>query len=206
MSWTIRFEGSQSTAVVPTAQRVMEGIREGEWEPTDDVRGPGDREWTPIEEHRQFVEAIAELEPEARHEEDETHLDMNPLIDVALVLLIFFILTTTYSVLRRSVDVPGEPEGEKGKTTKQIKAEDIQDRAFKVEAWMIDERARLRVNDKIVEVEELEKALSEMIRATGKRDIILEFEGIPWGILAQIMDAAKGAEVQNINFKRKKKK
>ena len=37
---------------------------------------------------------------------DETRLDMNPLIDVALVLLIFFILTTTYESLRRAIDLP----------------------------------------------------------------------------------------------------
>ena len=36
---------------------------------------------------------------------------MNPLIDVALVLLIFFILTTTYEELRKEF-LPPEPQAE----------------------------------------------------------------------------------------------
>lgn len=206
MTWKIRLEGSETIIDVPTAQRVVEGIREGEWEPTDDVRGPSDRSWTPIEEHVQFAEAIAELEPVAVEAEDETRLDMNPLIDVSLVLLIFFILTTSYSILRRTIDVPAEPDNEKGaKVKKEIKLEDIKDRIFKVEAWLVEDKARIKVNDNIIEIEDLEKALTNAMKATGKREMLLEFEGIPWGVLAQIIDAAKAAEVQNITFKRKKR-
>ena len=43
MSWAVRFEGSDRVVEVPSAQRVLDGVREGEWEPTDDVRGPADQ-------------------------------------------------------------------------------------------------------------------------------------------------------------------
>lgn len=206
MSWTVRFEGSTSVREVPTAQRVLDGIREGEWEATDDVKGPADAGWTPIEEHAQFADAIAELDPLPVEHGDETHLDMNPLIDVALVLLIFFILTTTYSILRRTIDVPAEPPSDPG-AAKPIKPpiQEIQERSFKVEVWMVDDRPRVRVNDKIIEPEEAEKALAEVMKATGHREMLLEFEGkVPWGALAQIVDAAKAADVLQINFRRKK--
>ncbi len=206
MSWKIRYEGSDTIVDVPTAQRVLDGVREGEWQTTDDIRGPSDTAWTPIEEHPQYADAIAEMEPVALPEADETHLDMNPLIDVALVLLIFFILTTTYAVLRRTIDVPSEPDPDKGQAQKQkTPTEQVLERSFKVEAWLIDDRARVKVNDKIVEVEDLEKTLKDAMKVTNHTEMLLEFEGrIPWGVLAQIIDAAKAAEVTNITFKRKK--
>ncbi len=206
MSWRVRFEGSETIIEVPTAQKVLEGVREGEWEPSDDVRGPIDQSWTPIEEHAQFADAIAEMEPHAEEGPDETRLDMNPLIDVALVLLIFFILTTTYSILRRTIDVPGEPEKQEDKGVKaKPTPQELEERMFKVELWMIDDRARLRINDKIIELEEAEKSLEDAVKATGHREMLLEFDGrVPWGIVAKVIDAAKAADVQNVNLKRKK--
>src|SRR5258708_16016416 len=107
MSWTIRHEGSPRSVEGLTAAQVIEGLQEGQWEPTDEVRGPDDGIWLPIENHPQFAELAAEIEPEhLGRREDETRLDMNPLIDVCLVLLIFFILTTTYPPLQKILPIP----------------------------------------------------------------------------------------------------
>lgn len=205
MSWFVRLEGSETVTELPTAQRVLDGVREGEWEPTDEVRGPLDSTWTPIEEHAQFADAIAELEPPAEEPIDESRLDMNPLIDVALVLLIFFILTTTYSILRRTIDVPGEPETKDEAKKAKATPQELQDRMFKVELWMIDDRPRLRINDKIIEMDEVEKSLQDAVKSSGHREMLLEFEGrVPWGIVAKVIDASKSADVQNVNLRRKK--
>jgi biopolymer transport protein ExbD len=205
MSWRVRLEGSGNVVELPTAQKVLEGIREGEWEPSDEVRGPIDRDWTPIEEHAQFADVISEMGPPPAEEVDESRLDMNPLIDVALVLLVFFILTTTYSILRRTIDVPGEPEQQKDGQQAKPKPQDVQERMFKVELWMVDERPRLKINDRIIEMEDVEKTLTDTVKATGKREILLEFEGrVPWGVVAKVIDAAKVAEVVNVNLKKKK--
>lgn len=206
MSWRVRYEGSETVVELPTAQKVLEGVREGEWEASDDVRGPIDRDWTPIEEHAQFADAIAEMEPHAVEGPDETRLDMNPLIDVALVLLIFFILTTTYSILRRTIDVPGEPEKQEDKGAKaKPTPQELQERMFKVEIRMFGDRPRVNVNNNMIELDEVAKALQDAVKATGQREILLEFEGlVPWGIVAQVIDAAKAAEIQNVNLKRKK--
>src|SRR5437868_10845623 len=73
--------------------------------------GPHDEQWREIENHPQFEEIAAEIEPpEPRHHEDETRLDMNPLIDVCLVLLIFFILTTSYAALQQLLDTPSHSD------------------------------------------------------------------------------------------------
>src|SRR5436189_5274480 len=98
MSWQLRHEGSPQALKGLTLQQIANGLRDGQWEPTDEVMGPDDKAWQAIENHPALAELAEELEapPVKRHDEG-THLDMNALIDVCLVLLIFFILTTTYA-------------------------------------------------------------------------------------------------------------
>src|SRR6478672_4788828 len=133
-SWHVRHEGSPKAVEVPSAARVLEGLRDGDWTAEDEVRGPGDRNWRAIHDHPVFTEVVSELEDEEPMVPDETHLDMNPLIDVALVLLIFFILTATVSSLQRSIELPPEPP--EGEAKAAVKKEDLKDRAFKVKMRM----------------------------------------------------------------------
>ena len=105
MTWKVRQEGSPQVRADLTTEQVVAGLEEGEWAPTDEVRGPDDRDWMPFENHPVFAEAVA-LEPLPSHDDDETHVDMTPLIDVAMVLLVFFILIFTYSVLEKRLDAP----------------------------------------------------------------------------------------------------
>ncbi|HYT87105.1 MAG TPA: biopolymer transporter ExbD, partial [Gemmataceae bacterium] len=123
MTWKIRHEGSPKFIQGLTLAQVVEGLRDGLWEPTDEVMGPSDATWVALENHPQFAEVAADLEPPPRREEDETRLDMNALIDVCLVLLIFFMLTTTYAVaVQKLIPLPTVAEDKKGKalTAQQV--------------------------------------------------------------------------------------
>ena len=111
-----------------------EGLRDGAWEPTDEVMGPGDRAWVAIENHPQFADVVADLEPPPPHgHPDETHLDMNALIDVCLVLLSFFILTTTYANRVQKV-VPIPMDKGDGPKAKALTVADIKSRMIRVTA------------------------------------------------------------------------
>ena len=100
MTWKVRQEGSPQVREGLSTAQVLTGLEEGEWAPTDEVRGPDDRDWVRFEDHPAFADAVA-LEPLPSPNDDETHVDMTPLIDVAMVLLVFFILIFTYSVLEK---------------------------------------------------------------------------------------------------------
>ncbi len=116
MSWKVRHEGSPRAVENVSLDEIVEGMQNGVWEFTDEVQGPGDKAWVAIENHPQLAETAAELEPPpTRSHDDETRLDMNALIDVCLVLLIFFILTTSYAALQKMLDMPSlTGEGKKG--------------------------------------------------------------------------------------------
>jgi hypothetical protein len=115
MSWKVRHQGSPESTGDLTLAQVTEGLLDGHWEPTDEVQGPQDATWVPLEVHPQFAEVAAELEPPPpRVYDDETRLDMTPLIDVCLVLLIFFILTTTYANLQKIIEAANLSSKNKG--------------------------------------------------------------------------------------------
>src|SRR3954469_14888133 len=104
-TWKVRHEGSPKSTEGLTYEQALQGLLDARWEPTDEVMGPSDSAWVSFENHPQFAEVAAEIEPPPPpSHEDETRLDMNPLIDVCLVLLVFFILTTTYPSLQKIIE------------------------------------------------------------------------------------------------------
>src|SRR5204863_9254601 len=144
-----RHEGPTTAVSVPAAAEVLAGLRDGTWLATDEVKGPDDREWRPIEAHPAFEEAAADLEEPPSEHPDETHLDMNPLIDVCLVLLIFFILTTSYVALQQVLDMPTAKVDQKAPLT--ISKDQVDKVMIRVEARQENGHPVIKVEDKVVD-------------------------------------------------------
>jgi biopolymer transport protein ExbD len=201
-AWQVRKEGSTQAYELPTDEAVIAAMRDGNFVPSDEVKGPDDLDWQPLETHPRFAEAALEVEPPPAAESDETHLDMNPLIDVCLVLLIFFILTITYASLERALDVPEDSAEDKG-AMKDIKLQDIKDRVFMVIVKMDGERPviKMGVPGGLKEVAQ-DRVFAEMetiISTTGRKEMVLDIErDVPWGVETAILDAAKGNKIHNI--------
>lgn len=199
MAWLVRSEGSAAVEL-PTAQRVLEGVAEGDFAPTDQVRGPGEAGWQAIESHPQFAEAVESLDQRVRFLTEDDKLDFNPLIDVALVLLIFFILTATYTSLRRAIDLPAGPSDDKGGAQQVIKEDDVKDRSFQFRVWQEDGRTLFKLEDRQLLADEVERAMIEHVRTTGRKELLLDVgTGVEWGEVARVYDAAKAADIHQIN-------
>ena len=196
-AWLVRQEGAPTAISVASPAEVLTGLRDGNWLPTDEVKGPTDAGWQPIEAHPVFAEAAEEVPP-PKIETDETSLDMNPLIDVCLVLLIFFILTITYASLERSIGIPEDTNDQKGPSPR-VDLKDIRDRVFVVSARMDGERAVVRIEKEEVPIDQLGGKMAQIIKETGRKEMILDIDkDVPWGVETAILDAAKGNEVHNI--------
>jgi biopolymer transport protein ExbD len=195
--WQVRKEGSTEVYALPTTADVITGLRDGNFVAADEVKGPGDTDFQPLETHPAFAEAALDVEPPPSAESDETHLDMNPLIDVCLVLLIFFILTITYASLERAIDVPQLNNEQKGPSTVEWK--DIKDQVFLVSAKMDGERPVIRLAGKEVPLDQITAEMKKVIDSTGRKEMVLDAEkDVPWGVITAILDAAKGNGVRNI--------
>jgi biopolymer transport protein ExbD len=194
--WSVRHAGSTESVDGLTADDVLDGVREDVWDPSDEVMGPDDPEWVPLEQHPVFAQAMADYEPPPpKHPEDETRLDMNPLIDVALVLLIFFMLTTTYEELRKEFEPPA-PEGKnQGQTTTTDELKKI---AVRVSARMENDQPVYRVENEVVAEKDLEAKFQEYKDAQHDKLAMDVDPAVPWKAVIAIQDAAAGAKFQEI--------
>jgi biopolymer transport protein ExbD len=199
MNWKVRHEGSPSFVEMPFEQ-LIQGLADGQWEPTDEVMGPGEKGWTAIEAHPKLEEIAAELEPPPpRTYDDETRLDMNALIDVTLVLLVFFILTTTVAALQTRLEAPSA-EGNAPKV-KVVTKQQVQNQMILCSAKMESGQAVVRVEDKITEPEALARAFRGYVRSSGKTTLLIEHDdNVPQDIVVKIIDAAKGAGIERVSL------
>jgi biopolymer transport protein ExbD len=199
MSWSVRHEGSPQAVEGLTAQQVLEGMADGLWESTDEVKGPTDTNWLALETHPTFTEAAAEIEPRPPHHyDDETSLDMNALIDVCLVLLIFFILTTSYAALQSQLDSPDVTTDEKAQRV--VTEKEVTETMVKVVVRMEGGKPVIRVEDKVVEPGRLTAELLKQGGGSRRRDLLLDVDPkVPHGVTVAIQDAAKGAGMTKVS-------
>lgn len=211
MSWKIRHEGSPQ-AQKTTLPQIVEGLRDGLWEPTDEVQGPGDTAWKAIENHPQFAEIAEDLEQPPPARPDETHLDMNALIDVCLVLLIFFMMTTTYAVaVQKTVPLPTHEE-KKSKGARVVPREKVLQQMVRIDA-KLDGKGKpvILVENLTVDVIRPDDTLDadklrEEVRkyANGippREEVLLDASGVSWGLVVAIQDAMPRPPVRIVHHR-----
>jgi biopolymer transport protein ExbD len=198
--WKVRHQGSPTALGDLTLEQVAEGLADGRWEPTDEVMGPHDKSWVPIESHPQLADIAAELEPPPpRHYDDETRLDMNALIDVCLVLLIFFILTTSYAVLQKRLEAPGVSADKVGPPV--VTKEKVEQQMVHVIVRMENGKPVIQVEGQVVDPIYLESELRKYLKATSKTQLLLEHEyDTPQSAVVAVLDAAKGAGMEKVSL------
>jgi biopolymer transport protein ExbD len=205
MTWSVRHAGSPRSVAGLTTEEIVMGLTEGRWETTDEVRGAEETLWRPIEEHPQFAEIAFDLEPPPpAYHPDETRLDMNPLIDVALVLLIFFILTTTYETIRKVLDMPGAT-AKAANTIRQIDEKQVKETMILITARMESGQPRVEIEKQPVSEGDLTGFLSRHVRDSKKLIALIDASpDVEWNTVAAIMDAARGAGLTRTLFLQKK--
>jgi biopolymer transport protein ExbD len=100
---------------------VTDWLQQGRILPEDKIRAEGSGEWQAISESAAFVphdeapiaddtaealEPIHATLPIRRHTDNDEDVDMIPLIDISLVLLIFFMMTATVAIGGSKIETP----------------------------------------------------------------------------------------------------
>jgi biopolymer transport protein ExbD len=198
MSWKIRHEGSPKSVEVKTLQNVVDGLQDGRWEMTDEVMGPQDKAWVPIENHPQLADIAMDMElPPRPEEEDESRIDMNALIDVCLVLLVFFILTTTYAELQKMIDSPNLTADADQKLP-VVTRQQVEQSMIQVTVKQTDKGPVIRVEGQEVEPERLVPVLKRFV-GPSKVELLLDHDrAVPHGTIVTVEDAAKSAGINQV--------
>src|SRR5579872_6128378 len=197
MAWKVRHEGSPQSIDGLDLPQIIQGIEDGQWEPTDEVQGPGEAQWVAIENHPQLAAAVADFEPPPpKVYDDETRLDMNALIDVTLVLLIFFILTATYSVMLKRLDLP---QISTTPIAPPVVTKEIRDTSILVDVKKgPDGKAIYLVEEKEVPADSLTSELKRRSSKDGRTKLLLRYDNdVTHGEVVKVQDAARGAREIN---------
>ena len=216
MSWKIRHEGSPQ-ARTTTPDQIVQGLRDGVWEPTDEVQAPGETTWTALENHPRFAELAEELQNPQPQFDEEERVDMNALIDVCLVLLIFFMMTATYAVaVQKTVPLPTLPEADASKKTRTIHADQVRKQMVTVNA-RLDGQGRPEIlvenqkvdvmkSDGTLDADKLRVELQKYTNASPRREeVLLNAKGVSWGMVVAVQDASKSAGVRVVHHQVGKK-
>jgi biopolymer transport protein ExbD len=198
MTWKIRHQGSPQSIGNLTLAQVIEGLQDGLWEPTDEVMGPQDADWVAIENHPQLAEIAADIEPPPpRHYDDETHLDMTALIDVCLVLLVFFILTTSYALIAKRLDLPNVSTDAVG--LPKLTKEQVENQMIHVIVKMQDGKPVYVVEGTPVDGDSLTAALAGFVRQRRMTTLLLEHSyEVPHGAVVHAQDCAYVARMDRV--------
>ena len=130
---------------------------------------------------------MAFTNPQGRTQTSLAEINIIPLVDVVLVLLIIFMLTAPVIQSGIEINVP---------KTRQVK-ELTQQRIL----IQIDREQRLYLQSEPININQLDGKLKERIKDPAQAKIYLRAdEEVPFGTIAKVMDTAKLAGVENISI------
>lgn len=198
MNWKVRHEGSPES-VERTLADLEQELADGVWETTDEIQEPGVPVWKAFENHPRFAEMCEELEaPPKPAAEGEAHLDMNALIDVTMVLLIFFILTTTMAALQRRIEAPSVEKGKAG--VRVLTKEQVEQQTVHVKIRIENGETVILIEEKPANLQNLTAELRKYVTKT-KTSMLLEYDGeVTQDVVVQIIDKAKLAGLERVQF------
>lgn len=132
---------------------------------------------------------------------DDSGMDMTPMVDVTFLLLIFFMITASFSLQKSMETAPPEPDEEGA--AQSVTMEDLEEESVVVE---IDAENNLRVDDVPVSgTGELAVVLADKIGNEGKTELLIEAHpNSRHGLVVAVTDA--GIEVQMQRIRRVVKK
>jgi len=114
------------------------------------------------------------------------HLDIAPLIDIVLLLLIFFMLTANF-IMQPGIKIT-LPQAA---TAKPQKEENI--------IVFITKDNKIYLNDREINIDELRDALEEKLKTARKKTVVLKAdEKINLGLAVRVMDIAKQAGTEGL--------
>jgi biopolymer transport protein TolR len=129
---------------------------------------------------------MAFTNPQGRTQTSLAEINVVPLVDVVLVLLIIFMLTAPIIQSGIEVNVP------KTRTVKELTQERL--------VVTINREQRLFLDNSPININELEQKLKIRFKDPAQAMIYLRAdEEVPFGSVTKVMDRAKQAGVDNIN-------
>src|SRR5205823_13775714 len=130
---------------------------------------------------------MAFTNPQGRTQSSLADINVTPLVDVVLVLLIIFMVTAP--VLQSGIDV----NVPRTRTVKEITEERV--------VISIDRQQRIFLGNEPVNINEIGAKVRQKLRDPERQSIFLRSDqDVPFGAFATVMDAVKQAGITNVSI------
>ena len=191
--WDLRNHDSDSKSILLESIEIQDLIVSGLISINDEIRKEGETTWKTFLDYPEFDDTFS-VKSSIKHDEDE-NIDMNALIDVCLVLLVFFILLTSYAKLVQHLEAAKTNPDSKIPSITTTQADQKTKVVIKTEAG----KTLFYINEQVVESENLTTALKASARKLKSKDLILFYsDDVPSQAVISIQDAARAADFQQI--------
>ena len=191
--WDLRNHDSDSKSILFESIEIQDLIVSGLISINDEIRKEGETTWKTFLDYPEFDDTFS-VKSSIKHDEDE-NIDMNALIDVCLVLLVFFILLTSYAKLVQHLEAAKTNPDSKIPSITTTQADQKTKVVIKTEAG----KTLFYINEQVVESENLSTALKASARKLKSKDLILFYsDDVPYQAVISIQDAARAADFQQI--------
>lgn len=191
--WDLKNHVTDSKSVLLESIEIKDLIVSGLISIDDEIRKEGETAWKTLLDYPEFEEAFSSKS--TTKQEDDDNIDMNALIDVCLVLLVFFILLTSYAKLVQHLESAKTNPDSKIPSISNSQADQKTKVVIKTEAG----KTIFYINEKVVENDNLISALKASARKLKNKDLILYYsDDVPYQSVISIQDAARAADFQQI--------
>lgn len=191
--WNLKSHETDSKPILLESIEIQDFIVSGLISIDDEICKEGETTWKTLLDYAEFDDAFS-VKSSIKHDEDE-NVDMNALIDVCLVLLVFFILLTSYAKLVQHLEAAKTNPDSKIPSITTTQADQKTKVVIKTEAG----KTFFYINEQVVESENLTTALKASARKLKSKDLILYYsDDVPYQAVISIQDAARAADFQQI--------
>lgn len=125
-----------------------------------------------------------------RNEEEDYRMDMTSMIDVVFLLLIFFMVSTSFVDFSKRMDI-ALPES-------KAAVEVTKKKTFTIEMGI---EGRLNLNGALVTLDTLEGTLKKEIQGVDQKSAIIKADkGLPYGDVVKVMGIIKSLDITDISI------
>lgn len=191
--WNLKHHVTDSKSNLLESIEIKDLIASGLISIEDEIRKEGENAWKTLLDYPEFQEVFSSKST-TKHEDDD-NIDMNALIDVCLVLLVFFILLTSYAKLVQHLESAKTNPDSKIPSISTSQADQKTKVVIKTEAG----KTFFYINEQVVESDNLTSALKASARKLKNKDLILYYsDDVPYQAVISIQDAARASDFQQI--------
>ena len=191
--WELRNHGTDLKSTLFEFIEIQELIVSGLIFINDEIRKEGETVWKTLLDYPEFEETFASKSTIKQDEDD--NIDMNALIDVCLVLLVFFILLTSYAKLVQHLEAAKTNADSNIPSLSTSQADQKTKVVIKTEAG----KCLFYINEQVVESNNLTSVLKASARKLKNKDLILYYsDEVPYQAIISLQDAARAADFQQI--------